>query len=225
MRALSILQVITMLLVMATGAMAATISGRVTFPKPEESGSEAGGYSRGVYRPPVKKDLHQHGGTDKEDAGVIVWAEPVSGKAPFKKPAANPKVVQQNKMFVPHVLAVQTGTTVEFPNLDPLYHNVFSYSRAKRFDLGRYEQGKSKSITFDNPGVVDVFCEIHENMRAYILVLDSPWFTRLDEDGAFSLDVPAGKYRVFAWMPNKTSEPVEVVLSSVSSSEKVEFAF
>jgi plastocyanin len=149
----------------------------------------------------------------------------VGGKAPFHKRAKNPEMIQQNKTFIPFILPVQTGTVVEFPNLDPLYHNVFSYSRAKRFDLGRYDEGKSKTVKFDQPGVVDVFCEIHDNMHAYVLVLDSPWFTQVSANGNYSLDVPAGDYKVYAWIPSRQSEPVEIKLDGNSSSGQADFSF
>lgn len=226
MRQNSLNHILSILLLAAMPALAATITGKVSVPAASESGGGAGGsYSRGVYRPSAdageKKPAEKPG---EQMSDIVVWAEPAGGDAPFRKPETTPKMIQQNKTFVPHVLPIQTGTTVDFPNLDPLYHNVFSYSRAKRFDLGRYEEGKSKTITFDQPGIVDVFCEIHENMHAYILVLGSPWFARAASDGTFELDVPAGRYRVFAWIPNRKSGPVEISLDQ-SSSEQVDFSF
>jgi plastocyanin len=213
-------------LILTASGFASTITGKVTMPPPAApAGAGGGGYSRGVYRPQVQhaEDDQEHGG-EKAEMDCVVWAEPVGGKAPFRKPAKNPEMIQQNKMFVPYILPVQTGTQVEFPNLDPLYHNVFSYSRAKRFDLGRYDEGNSKSVLFDQAGVVDVFCEIHDNMHAYVLVLDSPWFTRVASDGTYSLEVPAGNYRVYAWIPSRQSEPVEINLDS-DSSGRADFAF
>jgi len=219
-------QILVALLLSASAALPATIKGKVTAPQPAApSSAGGGGYSRGVYRPHVEHAT-EHGteGQGEEQLDCIVWAEPASGKAALQKPAQNPKMIQQNKTFVPFILPVQTGTTVDFPNLDPLYHNVFSYSRARRFDLGRYDEGKSKSVTFDEPGVVDVFCEIHDNMHAYILVLDSPWFARVAADGSYSLEVPAGSYKVFAWIPSRNSEPVEVKLDQ-NSSGQADFSF
>lgn len=203
---------------------AATISGTVSVPA--EAGGDAGpgaGYSRGVYRP-QPENAGEEQKVEPAGADVVVWAVPEDGKAPFRPPRENPKMIQQDKTFIPHVLPVQVGATVEFPNLDPLYHNVFSYSSAKRFDLGRYEQGKSKAVTFEEPGVIDVFCEIHENMHAYILVLDTPWFTRAGDNGEYSLDLPAGRYTVYAWARNSQSEPVRVDVSG-DGSEQVDFSF
>lgn len=113
---------------------------------------------------------------------------------------ARPKMAQENKRFVPTVLAVQVGDTVSFPNFDPFFHNVFSYSKVKRFDLGRYPQGQSAEVVFEKPGVVQVFCEIHAAMRAYIHVLDTPYFTVSDEQGRFEISsVPGGEYQLCVW--------------------------
>jgi plastocyanin len=107
---------------------------------------------------------------------------------------------QRNETFVPHVLAVTTGTLVDFPNSDKTYHNVFSLSKAKRFDLGRYAVGHSKSVRFDRSGVVRVFCDIHSHMSAFILVFNHPFFDVTDPDGRFRLgNVPPGTYTVVGW--------------------------
>lgn len=225
MLAIRLLKYLTVIAVLASAADGATISGKVSVPSGSVAAPPAGaGYSRGVYRPSVKTSGDPAGQTREKAGNVIVWAEPAAGAAPLRKPEKMPVMIQRDKAFTPHVLVVQTGATVDFPNLDPLYHNVFSYSRAKRFDLGRYERGKSKQVTFDKPGVINVFCEIHENMHAYVLVVDTPWFTRAGPDGAFVLEVPAGAYRVFAWIPGRRSEPVEISLDQASR-ETVEFSF
>lgn len=107
---------------------------------------------------------------------------------------------QRNETFVPRLLAVQTGTTVDFPNSDATFHNVFSLSRAKRFDLGRYAAGRSKSVRFDRPGVVRVFCDIHSHMSAFVVVFNHPYFRVTDADGRFRIDnVPPGTYTLVGW--------------------------
>ena len=107
---------------------------------------------------------------------------------------------QRNETFVPRLLAVTTGSVVDFPNSDRTYHNVFSLSRAKRFDLGRYASGRSKSVRFDRPGVVRVFCDIHSHMSAFVVVFNHPFFRVTDGEGRYRLDaVPAGTYTVVGW--------------------------
>ncbi len=107
---------------------------------------------------------------------------------------------QRNETFVPRLLAVTTGTAVDFPNSDLTYHNVFSLSRARRFDLGRYAAGKSKSVRFDRPGIVRVFCDIHSHMSAFVVVFNHPYFRVTDVDGRYRIDnVPAGTYTIVGW--------------------------
>src|SRR6185503_12267453 len=102
---------------------------------------------------------------------------------------------QRSETFVPHLLAITTGTIVDFPNSDPFYHNVFSLSKANRFDLGRYPTGKLRSVQFTRPGIVRVFCEIHSHMNAFILVFSHPFFAVTDEAGRYRIDnVPPGSY-------------------------------
>jgi len=116
-----------------------------------------------------------------------------------------PSINQKDMMFQPSVLAVSVGTTVEFPNLDPFFHNVFSYSATKKFDLGRYAQGKSKSIKFDRPGLVKIFCEIHYPMRAYLHVLNTPYFCVSDDDGDFVIsNIKPGVYTLHVWQEYQT---------------------
>jgi plastocyanin len=120
---------------------------------------------------------------------------------------------QNNERFVPHVLAVIAGTVVDFPNSDLTYHNVFSLSRAKRFDLGRYAAGKSKSVRMDRPGVVRVFCDIHSHMNAFVLVFAHPFFDVTDLDGRYQLpNVPPGTYSVMGWHEGepRVTRPVTV---------------
>jgi plastocyanin len=120
---------------------------------------------------------------------------------------------QRNETFVPHVLAVTTGTTVEFPNSDRIYHNVFSMSKTRPFDLGRYAVGHSKSIRFDRPGIVRVFCDIHSHMSAFILVFSHPFFSVTDATGHYRIDnVPPGTYTLVAWNEGVTAESRTIVV-------------
>jgi plastocyanin len=120
---------------------------------------------------------------------------------------------QRGERFVPHVLAITTGTIVEFPNSDRFYHNVFSLSKAKQFDLGRYAVGHSKSERFDRAGIVRVFCDIHSHMNAFILIFSHPFFTTTDADGRYHIDnVPPGAYNVVAWNEGTSSDPQPVTV-------------
>ena len=127
---------------------------------------------------------------------------------------------QRNETFVPHVLAITTGTTVDFPNSDHIYHNVFSLSKTRPFDLGRYAVGRSKSIRFDRPGVVRVFCDIHSHMSAFILVFTHPFYAVTDSDGRYRIDnVPPGTYNVVAWNEGLASEPRAVTVPDGAATE------
>jgi hypothetical protein len=119
---------------------------------------------------------------------------------PARRPAGPPMIQQVNLAFEPHVLPVVKGTTVEFPNGDPIFHNVFSLSKTASFDLGRYPRGSSRSVRFDKPGIVKVFCHIHSDMSAVVMVLENPFFTVPNEEGHYLIDgIPPGEYTVAAW--------------------------
>jgi plastocyanin len=120
-------------------------------------------------------------------------------------------IAQQDTLFKPSFLVVPVGSAIGFPNLDDELHNVFSYSKARRFDLGRYPQGESKTVTFDRPGIVKIYCEIHPWMRAAVVVVENPFFTQVSKSGEFSIDgIPAGEYTVVMWSMDGGSEEVEV---------------
>ena len=134
-----------------------------------------------------------------ERRNIIVYIE----RVPFgttTEPTRPATLRQHDERFLPHVLPVVRGTTVAFPNDDQLFHNVFSLSRAKSFDLGRYPRGSARSVTFDRTGIVQVFCHIHSDMSAVALVLDNPYFAVPDADGRYTIPrLPPGDYTVVAW--------------------------
>lgn len=118
------------------------------------------------------------------------------------------QISQLGETFIPHVLPIVKGSTVEFPNQDPIFHNVFSLSGTKTFDLGRYPKGESRSVTFDKAGIVPVFCHLHSDMSAIILVLDNPYFAVPGPDGHYQIEnIPPGSYTLVAW--HERSEQVE----------------
>ncbi len=132
---------------------------------------------------------------------------------------------QRNETFVPHVLAVRVGTVVDFPNDDTIYHNVFSLSRSKRFDLGRYAKGQSKSILFDEPGIVRVFCDIHSHMNAFILVFAHRFFNATDGQGRYRIDqVPPGTYTLAAWYEGSVRQTRSVTVPPDGTTVDVDFA-
>jgi len=150
----------------------------------------------------------------------VVYLDSAPRRAFEQSEPARAVMDQRNETFVPHVLAITTGTTVDFPNSDSIYHNVFSLSKTRPFDLGRYAAGKSQSVRFDRPGIVRVFCEIHSHMSAFILVFNHPFFAVTDTDGRYRLEnVPPGNYSVVAWNEGLASEPKPVVVPEGATSE------
>ena len=159
--------------------------------------------------PTVVRALNQRYGTNVEapltpsnPPAAVVFLE--GNFAANVKPPSGPaaQMAQKNMLFAPDLVAVHTGGTVEFPNLDDTYHNVFSYSKTKRFDLGRYrKEEKPGTVVFDKPGVVTVHCEIHDRMRGTVLVLESPYFQKTDTAGHYRIDhLPIGHFTVKAWV-------------------------
>ena len=154
--------------------------------------------------------------------GVLATEPPLAvvyldGSFPKATSPPTKQVAQKNLAFLPPLLPVRVGTRVEFPNLDDTYHSIFSYSPAKRFDLGRYrpEERPIPSEVFDKPGLVTLRCDIHEHMRGLILVLDTPYFVMTNAEGQFRLSgLPSGHYTVKAWIDSKTTRERPVELKS-----------
>jgi plastocyanin len=148
---------------------------------------------------------------DKPASDVVVWLEATRGTG---SRAPRPIVLdQRNLQFAPRVVAVRTGTTVEFPNNDRVFHNVFSFRDGKKFDLGIYPIGSVKHVQFDKPGISRLFCNIHPQMAAYVIAVDSPFFAVSDESGRFTLaDVPTGSYTFRAWRAGGSPQSGTVVI-------------
>lgn len=173
--------------------------------------AQAGGAIRGrldvrraARAPERRPEVTEHGSAGPRDRpdlrrGVVYLESAPHGAFEEREPG-RAVMDQRDETFVPHVLAVTVGTVVDFPNSDRTFHNVFSLSKAKRFDLGRYAAGKSKSVRFDRPGLVRVFCDIHSHMTAFVLVLSHRFFDVTDADGRFTIaSVPPGTYTVVGW--------------------------
>lgn len=137
---------------------------------------------------------------ERPEPNAVIWL-----KAPNASPSPHTSRIvldQRNLTFYPHVLVVRVGTTVEFPNNDRVFHNVFSFRDGKRFDLGMYPVGTMRPVTFGQPGVSRIFCNIHPNMAAYVIAVDTPYFGVADKLGAFTIPaVPSGSYTLGAWRP------------------------
>jgi hypothetical protein len=132
---------------------------------------------------------------------------------PASSPSQRPRLAQQDTSFRPVLLRVPVGTRVDFPNQDGFFHNVFSYSSVKRFDLGRYPRGESRTVTFDRAGVVKIYCEIHQWMRSAVVVVENPFHDEVDADGGFRISgVPPGRYRLAVWDVDRGERITEVTV-------------
>lgn len=151
-------------------------------------------------------------------SGVVVWLASADSPAP-PVTQKHARMLQKNKRFSPHILAIQTGTVVDFPNLDPIFHNAFSNYDGKIFDVALYPPGSSRSVRFDRPGIVRVFCNIHAFMSAVIVVVNSTHFTITSRDGSYSLaGVPPGSYEVQFFHERATPETLRQATQTIDVS-------
>ena len=175
-------------------------------------------------RRPSVNDLGMHAAHDVPDLRrSVVYLESAPSLAFPDSEPQRATMDQRNETFVPHVLAITVGTTVDFPNSDNTYHNVFSL-RGPRFDLGRYAAGRSKSVRFDRPGIVRVFCEIHSHMSAFILVFNHRYFSVTSADGRYQLGrVPPGRYTLVAWNEGVIRESRPIVIPEDGGGVEADF--
>jgi plastocyanin len=160
-----------------------------------------------------------------KDRRSVVYLDPAPRAAFDAREEPRARMDQQNETFVPHVLAIVAGTTVDFPNNDRTYHNVFSLSKTRSFDLGRYAVGRSKSVRFDRPGIVRVFCDIHSHMSAFILVFAHRYFAVADEEGRYRLDnVPPGTYNVVGWNESAQIQSQRVLVPDSGGEVELNFS-
>jgi hypothetical protein len=194
---------------------AGRLHGRVTITVPVSKAVPSGAYgARRVERGPAA------GGT--ELTNVVVFLQ--DGPRPSALPPGRARILQENETFVPRVIAITRGSTVDFPNADPFFHDVFSLSRSGTFDLGSYPRGQTRSHQFRKAGLVKVYCHIHSHMTASIMVFDHPFFAVPKADGTFAIDdVPPGTYKVSAWH-ERIGESVQSVRIDAGRPSEVQFA-
>ncbi len=175
---------------------------------------------------PNVSDLGMPRGRDAADRRrSVVYLEQAPRGAFDDLAGARARINQINEQFVPRVLAITTGTTVDFPNSDRIYHNVFSLSKPRTFDLGRYAAGSSRAVRFDRPGIVRVFCDIHSHMSAWVLVFNHPFFATTDDDGRYAIpNVPPGTYTLVVWHETLRGESRRVVVPDDGGAVEVDFS-
>lgn len=216
---------VVLLGISVTGLRAGDIKGRVIIRKPQTVNTTI--VSQSIIRKYVRKmpdsyrtpEMTMNGSTD-----VVVYVDDLLLTDHVEK--SPPAVMDQtSEKFVPHVLPILVGTRVKFLNSDEVYHNVFSFSKTKTFDLGRYAKGEYRFVTFDKPGVVKVYCDIHTHMNAFILVLKNPYFAKVDSKERFEIkNVPPGNYTLKAWYGRSPEKSVKITVDRVGTTH-VNFEF
>jgi plastocyanin len=165
---------------------------------------------------------HKH----RDNSNVVMWLTPESTQISRAnllrefKPTQPLRLVQKDKAFHPHILVVPAGALVEFPNHDPFFHNVFSLFEGKRFDLGLYEAGSTRRVHFDRPGISYIFCNIHAQMSAVVIALNTPYYAISQRSGAFTIpDVPPGSYELHVWYEGSTPDVLKALARKITIGE------
>jgi plastocyanin len=185
---------------MAIGLSAQAITGNILIKKKLTSPSVTASvsvYQRGT-TVKLGKDAEQDPLT-YERSRVVVYLEGQTAAKVSGAPAT-PQIQQLDRRFIPDLVVVPVGATVTFPNMDPIFHNIYSLSKSKSFDLGNYDKGQTRKVTFAKPGIVDVYCHLHPNMQATVVVTPNRWYAQPDRNGQYRIpDVPPGRYTLVAW--------------------------
>jgi plastocyanin len=201
-------KILTFLLVLAAlaaGALGENVTGTVTVKKRLTRRSVTPAVP--VYQRGTEVQLGKDTREDPlafERSRVVIYLES-SGSAPADSSTqtaepAMPQIEQLDRRFTPDLVVIPVGATVSFPNMDPIFHSVFSLSKARTFDLGSYDKGETRKVSFSRPGIVEVYCHLHPNMTATIVVAPNRWYARADASGQYHIpDVPPGQYTVVAW--------------------------
>jgi plastocyanin len=170
----------------------------------------------------IEVSLATHGSYGREESlsDIIVWLEPVRPATALPVEPLHAQLLQKDKMFHPHTLVVTAGSTVDFPNADPIFHNAFSTFDGQIFDVGLYPPGTTQSVRFRRPGIVRVFCNIHPSMSAVIVVVDTPYFTRATANGRYQLlNVAPGVYQLHIFDERATAGPDPQMLVTVDEGQ------
>lgn len=185
----------------AAGANAQAITGTIAIKRKLTKPSVTASVS--VYQRGTTVELGKQAETDPiayERSRVVVYLE---GPPPAGAPPSDlqPQQIQQlDRRFVPDLVVVPVGSTISFPNMDPIFHNIYSLSKPKSFDLGSYDKGETRKVTFPKPGIVEIYCHLHPNMGAVVVVTPNRWYARPDRNGEYKIpDVPPGQYTLVAW--------------------------
>ena len=197
--------VICLLLLIANGLRAQSITGTILIKKKLTKPSVTASvsvYQRGT-AVKLGKDAEQDPITYERSRVVIYLEGPVPAvQDAVPEPGTPPmqQIKQLDRRFVPDVVVVPVGSTVSFPNMDPIFHNIYSLSKPKSFDLGSYDKGETRKVTFPKPGIVEIYCHLHPNMAATVVITPTRWYARPDSNGQYRIsDVPPGQYTVVAW--------------------------
>jgi plastocyanin len=159
-------------------------------------------------------NVTEHGQKVSDQSGAVVQLTPVDGDV-VQAPPRTARMTQKDKRFEPHLIVIPVGSSVEFPNKDPFFHNVFSVYQGTKFDLGLYEAGTTKTVRFARPGPSFIFCNVHPEMSAVIFSVKSPYYAVTGPNGTFSINVPSGEYKVTVWFERARADDLQQLTSTI----------